>query len=115
MSELMKYPRIMKRAQGEVREVYDQKQQANETGIKEMKYLKLVIQETLRLHPVVPLLLPRECGERCEIDGYEIPVKTKVIVNAWAIGRDPNYWTEPETFYPERFLDSSFDYQGTNF
>ncbi|PRQ32153.1 putative tabersonine 16-hydroxylase [Rosa chinensis] len=38
-----------------------------------------------------------------------------VILNAWAIGRDPNYWTEPETFYPERFLDSSFDYHGTNF
>nr|XP_011468535.1 PREDICTED: cytochrome P450 71D9-like [Fragaria vesca subsp. vesca] len=79
------------------------------------EYLKLVIQEVLRLHTPGPLLLPRECGERCEIDGYEIPVKTKVIVNAWAIGRDPNYWSEPETFNPERFLDTSIDYQGTYF
>ncbi|PRQ32140.1 putative premnaspirodiene oxygenase [Rosa chinensis] len=115
MSEMIKHPRIMKRAQDEVREVFNRTQQVNETSIREMKYLKLVIQETLRLHPVVPLLLPRECGERCTIDGYEIPVKTKVIVNAWAIGRDPSYWTEPETFYPERFLDSSIGYQGTNF
>ncbi|KAL6140029.1 hypothetical protein ACLB2K_058330 [Fragaria x ananassa] len=115
MSEMIKNPRIMKKAQDEVREVFNRTQQVNETSIREMKYLKLVIQEALRLHPPGPLLLPRECGERCEIDGYEIPVKTKVIVNAWAIGRDPNYWSEPETFNPERFLDISIDYQGTNF
>ncbi|XP_004288803.1 PREDICTED: cytochrome P450 71D11-like [Fragaria vesca subsp. vesca] len=115
MSELIRHPKIMKRVQDEVREVFNRTQQINETSIREMKYLKLVIQESLRLHPSVPLLLPRECGERCEIDGYEIPVKTKVIVNAWAIGRDPNYWSEPETFNPERFLDSSISYHGTNF
>ncbi|KAL6143783.1 hypothetical protein ACLB2K_054478 [Fragaria x ananassa] len=115
MSEMIKNPRIMKKAQDEVREVFNRTQQVNETSIREMKYLKLVIQEALRLHPPGPLLLPRECGERCEIDGYEIPVKTKVIVNAWAIGRDPNYWSEAETFNPERFIDSSGDYQGTNF
>ncbi|KAL5737401.1 hypothetical protein ACOSP7_030162 [Xanthoceras sorbifolium] len=39
----------------------------------------------------------------------------KIIVNAWAIGRDPNYWTEAESFYPEKFLGSSIDYKGANF
>uniref|UniRef100_A0A2N9FRW8 Uncharacterized protein n=1 Tax=Fagus sylvatica TaxID=28930 RepID=A0A2N9FRW8_FAGSY len=53
--------------------------------------------------------------ESCEINGYGIPAKTKVIVNAWAIGRDPSYWTEAESFYPERFLDSSVDYKGVSF
>ncbi|CAL9018108.1 unnamed protein product [Prunus brigantina] len=115
MSEMIKNPRIMKIAQDEVREVFNTKGQVDETCIREMKYLNSVIKETLRLHPPAPLLLPRECRESCEINGYEIPVKTKVIVNGWAIGRDPNYWTEPEIFYPERFLDSSIDYKGTNF
>ncbi|XP_009345818.2 cytochrome P450 71D9-like [Pyrus x bretschneideri] len=115
ISEMMKNPRVMKKAQREVREVFNRKGKADETSIREMKYLNAVIKETLRLHPSVPLLLPRECGEKCEIGGYGIPGKSKVIVNAWAIGRDPKYWTEPERFKPERFLDSSIDYKGTNF
>ncbi|PPS02959.1 hypothetical protein GOBAR_AA17697 [Gossypium barbadense] len=56
-----------------------------------------------------------ESMERCEINGYEIPAKTKVIVNAWAIGRDSNYWNEAESFNLERFINSSVDYKGTNF
>ena len=114
MSEMIKNPRILKMAQDEVREVYNRKGKVDETGIRDMKYLSLVIKETLRLHPPAPLLLPRESSESCKINGYEIPVKTKVIVNGWAIGRDPNYWTEPDSFYPERFLDSSIDYKGSN-
>ena len=73
------------------------------------------MKETLRLHTPFPLLLPRECREMCWIDGYEIPEKTRIIVNARAIGRDSDYWVEAERFYPERFLDSSIDYKGTDF
>ncbi|KAL4309657.1 hypothetical protein GQ457_01G006950 [Hibiscus cannabinus] len=115
MSEMMKNPRILEKAQAEVRRVCDRTGDVNESDLHELRYLKLVIKETLRLHTPVPLLLPRENMERCEINGYEIPAKTKVIVNAWAIGRDPNYWNEPERFDPERFTDSSVDYRGTNF
>ncbi|KAF8031699.1 hypothetical protein BT93_D0807 [Corymbia citriodora subsp. variegata] len=115
LAELMKNPRILKKAQAEVREVFDRRGKADETGLPELEYLKLVIKECLRMHPSVPLLLPRECGERCEINGYEIPVKTKVVVNAWAIGRDPMYWDDPEAFYPERFKDSPVDYKGNSF
>ncbi|GLT73330.1 hypothetical protein SLA2020_451980 [Shorea laevis] len=61
------------------------------------------------------MLIPRECREQCEIDGYEIPIKTKVIINAWAIGRDPEYWHDAESFIPDRFADSSVDYKGTYF
>ncbi|GMN21459.1 hypothetical protein TIFTF001_047279 [Ficus carica] len=114
MAELIRNPRVMKKAQNEVREVFNRNGSVDEKAINEMKYLKAVVKETLRLHPSGPLL-PRECGEKCEIDGYEVPAKTRVIVNAWAIGRDPTYWTDPDSFIPERFLDSSIDYKGTNF
>jgi flavonoid 6-hydroxylase len=73
------------------------------------------VKETLRLHPPATFLLPRECGQECKINGYDIPFKSKVIVNAWAIGRDPNYWDDSERFYPERFIESCVDYRGNNF
>ncbi|WVZ12921.1 hypothetical protein V8G54_017451 [Vigna mungo] len=115
MAEMIRDPRVMKKAQDEVREVFNMKGRIDEICMDELKYLKSVVKETLRLHPPAPLLLPRECREACEIKGYHIPAKSKVIVNAWAIGRDPNYWSEAERFYPERFNDSSIDYKGSSF
>uniref|UniRef100_A0A803Q855 Cytochrome P450 n=1 Tax=Cannabis sativa TaxID=3483 RepID=A0A803Q855_CANSA len=114
MAEMMRNPRVMKKAQDEVREIFGKKG-LDESSINEMKYLKLVIKEVLRLHPPASMLVPRESREKCEINGYEIPTKTRIIVNAWAIGRDPKYWIEPESFMPERFVDSSIDFKGNNF
>jgi len=115
IAEMIRDPRVMKKAQDEVREVFNMKGRVDEICIDELKYLKSVVKETLRLHLPAPLLLPRECGQACEIEGYHVPAKSKVIVNAWAIGRDPNYWSEAERFYPERFIDSSTDYKGSSF
>ncbi|WJX37480.1 hypothetical protein P8452_25240 [Trifolium repens] len=115
MVEMVRNPRIMKKAQAEVREIFKMKGRVDESCINELNYLKLVVKETLRLHPPAPLLLPRECGQARDINGYHITIKTKVIVNAWAIATDPNYWTEPEKFYPERFIDNTVDYKGNNF
>ncbi|KAL8063555.1 hypothetical protein ABFX02_01G034000 [Erythranthe guttata] len=118
MAEMLKNPRIMEKAQGEVRRVFDDKGgYVDESRIHELKYLMSVIKETLRIHAPLPLLLPRKCREKCEINGYEIPVDTKIIVNAWAINRDPKYWRNPDCFEPERFLneDLEVDYKGNHF
>ncbi|CAN0880823.1 Desmethyl-deoxy-podophyllotoxin synthase, partial [Linum grandiflorum] len=66
---------------------------------------ELVIKETLRLHPPGPLLGPREAREAAVIHGYQIPAKTRIIINAWAIARDQHNWREPEKFLPERFVN----------
>ncbi|XVE50491.1 hypothetical protein DITRI_Ditri01bG0166600 [Diplodiscus trichospermus] len=115
MSEMLKNPRVMQKAQAEVRRVFNRKGNVDVEGLHELEYLKLVIKETLRLHPAIPLLVPRECRERCKINGYDIPVKSRVIINFWAIGRNPEYWSEASRFYPERFVNSSIDYRGSNF
>ncbi|CAN0913201.1 Cytochrome P450 71D11 (Fragment) [Linum grandiflorum] len=115
ISELIKNPDVMRKAQTEVRRVFGEKGRVDEAGLHELSYLKLVIKETLRLHTPAPLLVPRESREECEVGGYLIPTKATVMVNSWAIARDPKTWDEPETFWPERFLDGAIDYKGTNF
>ncbi|EEF48734.1 premnaspirodiene oxygenase [Ricinus communis] len=114
MSELMRSPEAMEKAQEEVRRVFGELGKIEESRLHELKYLKLVIKETLRLHPALALI-PRECMKRTKIDGYDISPKTKALVNVWAIGRDPSVWNEPEKFFPERFVDSSIDFRGNNF
>ncbi|PHU28532.1 Premnaspirodiene oxygenase [Capsicum chinense] len=115
MVQMMKNPSILAKAQAEVREAFRDKATFDENDVEELKYLKLVIKETLRLHPPVPLLVPRECREETIINGYTIPVKTKVMVNVWALGRDSKYWDDAESFKPERFKQLSMDFVGNNF
>lgn len=101
----------------QVRRVFDGQGHVDATKLHELKLLSAIIKETLRLHPPVPLLVPRENSEKCVINGYVIPPKTKIIVNAWAIARDPKNWNVPEAFEPKRFLDASIDhnFNGSNF
>ncbi|CAK9136382.1 unnamed protein product [Ilex paraguariensis] len=115
MTGLMKNPRAMKRAQEEVRNIIRDKSFVDESDLQKLPYLKAVVKETLRLYCPVPLLVPRESTESCNINGYEIRPKTKVFVNAWAIGRDPESWENSEEFSPERFLGDSIDFYGKHF
>jgi cytochrome P450 len=115
MSELMRNPRVMQKAQSEVRNHLNGKPNVTEDDLAGLMYLRLVIKETLRLHLAAPLLLPRECTESCKVLGYDIPKGTMVWVNAWAICRDPKHWDNAEEFRPERFDFSMVDYKGTHF
>ncbi|CAI0437474.1 unnamed protein product [Linum tenue] len=113
--EMIKNPRILQQAQIEVRRVFKLKGDVDVTQLHELYYLQSVIKETLRLHPPGPLLIPRECGEDCEINGFQVKAKEKVIVNIWAISRDPKYWNDPEEFRPEKFINNPIDFKGSNF
>ncbi|GMN27662.1 hypothetical protein TIFTF001_001744 [Ficus carica] len=59
--------------------------------------------------------LASESKERREILGYEIPSKARMVVNAWALGRDSEVWENAQSFQPERFIGSLVDLRGTNF
>ncbi|XP_073151669.1 6,7,8-trihydroxycoumarin synthase-like [Henckelia pumila] len=115
MTALIKNPDVMKKLQKEIRETIGNKGFVNENDVPKLPYLKAVIKETLRLYPPAPLLLPRESLEERIIEGYTIPSKTLVYVNAWAIARDSQCWENPNEFSPERFLNSSIDVIGQDF
>ncbi|GLJ48358.1 hypothetical protein SUGI_1020900 [Cryptomeria japonica] len=112
MSEMLSnHPSIMKKVQDEVERVVGKKNKyVQETDLDELEFLRAVVKETLRLHPPLPLLLPREAIEDCQIDGYHIPRGCLVTVNAWAVSRDHNAWgNDAQVFRPERFIEMERD------
>ncbi|XP_020222098.1 cytochrome P450 71A4 [Cajanus cajan] len=115
MSELLKHPTVMHKLQDEVRSLVGDSTHITEDDLGQMNYLKAVIKESFRLHPPVPLLVPRKCMEDIKVKGYDIAAGTQVLVNAFAIARDPSSWDQPLEFKPERFLRSSIDLKGHDF
>ncbi|CAO2163749.1 unnamed protein product [Urochloa humidicola] len=116
MSELMRNPEAMVKAQVEVRRVFDNKSPQDHEGVMdELYYTRMVIKESMRLNPVLPLLIPHLCRETCDISGFEVTKGTRVIINAWAMARSPEYWHDAEKFRPERFEDGMIDYKGSRF
>ena len=115
MAELVRNPRAMRKAQEEVRRVVGKTKKIEMSDVNKMDYLKCVLKETLRLHPLAPLLAPRETTEGVDLGGYHIPAKTRVLVNSWAIQRQPGLWDRPDEFLPERFENNSIDYEGQDF
>ncbi|KAF8011361.1 hypothetical protein BT93_J1841 [Corymbia citriodora subsp. variegata] len=115
MTELIRNPSMMRKAQEEVREAAKGKLQVEESDLLGLTYLRSVIKEALRLHPPLPLLVPRATIEDCKIRGYEIARGTTVFINVTAISTDPKSWENPEEFRPERFLNSSIDFKGQNY
>ncbi|KAM0921485.1 hypothetical protein ACQ4PT_006862 [Festuca glaucescens] len=107
MAELIRNPGAMAKLQDEVARVSNGKPTIEEDDLGRMEYLKAVLKESLRLHPPAPLLVPHESTTAAVVQGYEIPAKTALFINAWAVGRDPAAWGDAaEEFRPERFLDS---------
>jgi len=115
MTELARNPRVMRKAQEEVLRNAPTSDKLGERHLHELHYLKAVIKETMRLHPPVPLLVPRESMERCVLDGYEIPARTRVLINAYALGGDSESWDRPLEFRPERFKGSDIDVKDQDF
>lgn len=115
LAEMMNKPEILKKAQQELETVVGKDNIVEESHINKLPYLYAIMKEVLRLHPTLPLLIPRCPSESCVIGGYMVPKGARMFINAWAIHRDPTIWENPLEFRPERFLDSKWDYNGNDF
>lgn len=115
MTELARHPSVLKKVQQEVRKIANPEGEVDESHLQQLHYVKSIIKETMRLHPPVPLLVPRESLEECTLDVHKIPKKTRVLINVYAIGRDPESWENPFDYRPERFDDSKIDFRGNDF
>ncbi|OWM65238.1 flavonoid 3'-monooxygenase [Punica granatum] len=119
IAEMLRHPDILARVRDELDSVVGKDRLVTELDLPQLTYLQAVIRENFRLHPPTPLSLPRIAAESCEINGYNIPKGSTLLVNVWAIARDPDEWSDPLVFRPERFLPggekAGVDVRGNDF
>ncbi|CDY22803.1 BnaA06g02740D [Brassica napus] len=105
MAELINHPEILKTLREEIESVVGKTRFVQETDLSNLPYLQAVVKEGLRLHPHSPILV-RTAAEGCKIGEFYIPQNTTMIINSYAVMRDPDSWEEPDEFQPERFMVS---------
>ncbi|XP_048233354.1 xanthotoxin 5-hydroxylase CYP82C4 isoform X2 [Ricinus communis] len=117
LSNLLNNRRTLELAQQELDLKVGRNRCVQDSDIDNLVYLNAIVKETLRLYPPGPLAVPHEASEDCSIAGYHIPKGTRVFANLWKLHRDPNVWSSPIEFVPERFLTSqaNMDVSGQNF
>lgn len=103
MSLLLTHPEELHKLKQEIDNNIGHDHLINDADLAKLPYLRCIVNETLRLYPPVPLLLPHYSSEKCTVGGYDVPKGTILMVNAWAMHRDPNIWEEPDKFNPRRF------------
>ncbi|KAM3303307.1 hypothetical protein P3S67_014337 [Capsicum chacoense] len=114
LTELLRHPHVMKKIRKDLEQVVGLERVVEESDLESLKYLDMVVKEGMRLHSVLPLS-QREAMEDCLVDGFRIRKGSRITINNYAIQRDPNVWSEPEKFLPERFVGSNIDVRGRNF
>nr|GMC58443.1 cytochrome P450 CYP73A100-like [Ipomoea batatas] len=104
IAELVNHPTVQQKIRDEISAVL-KGGAVTESNLHELPYLQATINETLRLHTPIPLLVPHMNLEEAKLGGFTIPKETKVVVNAWWLANNPEWWKNPTEFRPERFME----------
>lgn len=92
------------RLQQEVDKVVDRSRLPCVEDQLQLPYVMAFIYEVMRFTSFVPLTIPHSTTTDTSIMGYAIPKNTVIFINQWSINHDPDLWSQPETFDPQRFL-----------
>ncbi|KAG8632665.1 cytochrome P450 81C13 [Manihot esculenta] len=115
MSLLLNNPEALQKLKAEIDHHVGHGNLLNDLDLVKLPYLRCVINETLRLYPAAPLMLPHLSSENCTVGGFEIPKDTMLLVNVLAMHRDPKNWEDPNEFKPERFEGDLGEQHGYKF
>ncbi|XP_028787488.1 geraniol 8-hydroxylase-like [Neltuma alba] len=116
MAELVRNPEKLKKVKEELKQAINEDEQLEDFHISKLPFLRAIVKETLRLHPSFPLLVPHKTEDEVQLCGcFMVPKNAQVLINVWAIGRDPSVWDDPKQFMPERFSATEIDFKGHDF
>ena len=96
------HPEVQKRARQEVEDIIGDCTDLSYADVKNLVYCRCIIQESLRLQPVVPSV-PKYITKDGTLGGWNLPAETTINVDIRGLHRNPKYWKEPTKFIPERF------------
>ncbi|XP_059287250.1 cytochrome P450 81Q32-like [Lycium ferocissimum] len=106
LSLLLNNPKTLKKAQNEIdTHIGESSRLLDDSDLAQLPYLHGIINETLRMCPAAPILVPHESSDECVVGGFRVPRGTMLLVNLWAIQNDAKLWEDPNEFKPERFID----------
>ncbi|KAF3446243.1 hypothetical protein FNV43_RR11422 [Rhamnella rubrinervis] len=109
LSLLLNNRHVLKKAKDELDACVGRERVVDESDLNKLVYIQAIVKETLRLYPAAPLSGPREFTEDCTIAGYHFPKGTRLFTNLWKIQTDPQIWSDPLVFNPERFMTTHRD------
>ncbi|WP_228542113.1 cytochrome P450 [Nocardia sp. XZ_19_369] len=99
---LAQHPDVADRVAEELVNVLGERPAPDYADLKRLTYLKMVLEESMRLYPPGPYGA-REISEDLRVGDYSIPAGTTIFYPIWAVHLNPEYWPQPEVFRPERF------------
>ncbi|XP_057726584.1 cytochrome P450 76T24-like [Arachis stenosperma] len=115
MAELLHNPEKMFKVRAELHQTLGKNGKFEESNTLKLPYLNAIVKETLRLHPPALFLIPHKAIDYVELGGFTVLNNAQILVNVWSLGRDSSIWANPNSFEPERFLDTEIDFKGNNF
>ncbi|CCL99952.1 uncharacterized protein FIBRA_01977 [Fibroporia radiculosa] len=102
------YPDVYRKAQAEISRVVEQSRLPVFEDRSSMPYLECVLKEVYRWGCPLPFVIPHRLLEDDEYRGYHLPAGSLIIPNVWAMFRDPDLFSDPDRFMPERFEEFDF-------
>ncbi|NXW89758.1 CP3AL protein, partial [Alopecoenas beccarii] len=106
--ELATHPDVQQKLLEEIDTALPNKAPLTYEAVMQLEYLDMAVNETLRLFPLGGRI-ERTCKKDVEINGVTIPKGTIVMIPAYILQHDPEYWPDPEEFRPERFSKENKD------
>ncbi|CAI0377305.1 unnamed protein product [Linum tenue] len=111
MAELINQPDLMAKAVEEIdRVVGKESRLVHESDFGSLHYVKACVREAFRLHPVYPFNVPHVSTCDTVVAGYLIPKGSHALLSRYGLGRNPEVWTDPLKFDPDRHLDGTGDH-----